>query len=153
MGRYLDLFDRLGDLDDTSERLTTKTTETTKPDYKANLGSYCATGDHHRSFMSSMSYPRTRSEADQSLAAEPDHGPAPSTAQSHQPNPATAAEAPPEMLDGIAVGVGLHIPLIPRQPKRGLGNRVAADFRRNAGSHGASADHSPGIRLAHGLVG
>jgi len=31
--------------------------------------------------------------------------------------------------------------------------RVAADFRSNAGRGSPPADHPPGIRLVHGLVG
>ena len=32
------------------------------------------------------------------------------------------AKAPPKVLDGIAISVGLHIPLVPRQPKRRVGH-------------------------------
>jgi hypothetical protein len=66
MGHYLDLFDRLGNFDGAGEGVTTKTTETTKANVKANSLPECTTHDYLWSF---MSYDRTRSGVSEALAA------------------------------------------------------------------------------------
>jgi hypothetical protein len=66
MGHYLDLFDRLGNLDSAGDGVTTKTTETTKANAKESSLSQCTTSSYLWSF---MSYDRTRSGVSQIPAA------------------------------------------------------------------------------------
>jgi len=44
------------------------------------------------------------------------------------------------MLDGIAISIGLHIPFVPRQAKRGLGNLNHEEIETGIGRQAARDD-------------
>jgi hypothetical protein len=114
VGRYLDLFDRLGGPDETpakaEQMVTTKTIETTKANLNGNKSDHSPTNGRLWSFMSSMSWVGTRCEEDEARAgaeasegaATLPYGPTTNTTETTQRGHPTGTEA---LTDGFGPAI------------------------------------------------